>query len=172
MPSYLELDPGEEIVFVRHRHIINLIPIAISTILVALALLYISGWLAVNADKVPAGIPISLVNMGLAILGILAAATFLAAIIVFLQNKIILTNRHYMQIDQFGLFNRSVNKLRLDEIQDVRGTRKGFFATLLSYGEILIETAGNEPNFLFKPVGDPLNVAEAINDCRHQYRKG
>lgn len=170
MPSYLELDPGEEIVLTRHRHPINLLPFAVSTALILVVMLYGAGWLAFNPQFLPEGIPLGLINTVLGVLGVLASAIFIFAVFIFLQNKIILTNQHYVQIDQHGLFNRSVNKLLLDQLQDVRGTRKGIFGTILGYGEVYIETAGKEPNFLFKPVADPLNLAETINDTRRNFR--
>lgn len=170
MPSYLDLDPGEEIVLTRHRHPINLLPFAVSTAIILLVMLYGAGWLAFHPQFLPEGIPLVLVNTALGILGVLASAIFVVVVYVYLQNKIILTNKHYVQIDQYGLFHRSVNKLLLDQLQDVRGTRKGLFGTMLGYGEVYIETAGKEPNFLFKPVADPLNLAETINDTRRDYR--
>lgn len=170
MPSYLDLEPGEKVVFEKLRHPINLVPFAISTVIVVLAAIYGAGWLALNPEITPSFVSMALVNAGLGLLGVISVAVFLAAVFIYSQNKVILTSMHYLQIDQFGLFNRSVNKLRLDLIQDVRGTRRGFFATIFNYGEILIETAGSEPNFLFKPVADPLNLSEEINDARHGFK--
>lgn len=166
----MELDPGEQIIFTKLRHPINLLPFAVSTAIILLAMLYGAAWLVFHPQFLPEGISIGLINTILGFLGIASSAVFLFAVYIYLQNKIVLTNKHYTQIDQYGLFNRSVNKLRLDEIQDVRGTRKGVLGTILGYGEVLIETAGKEPNFLFKPVGDSLNVAESINDQRHKYK--
>lgn len=170
MPSYLDLDQDEEIILSRLRHPINLVPFAVSTAVILVVMLYGAGWLAFHPQFLPEGISIVLVNSVLMVLGVLSSVIFLVALYIYLQNKVILTNKYYVQIDQFGLFSRSVNKLRLRDIQDVRGTRKGVLGTILNYGEILIETAGSEPNFLFRPVSDPLNLAETINDTRRGHK--
>ncbi len=169
--SYLQLEPDEQIVFVRYRHIINLLPIAISTGIVLLVLPVIGVIVAGHSGSLPLPISAATINFVLMIAAVLTVATFFFALYIFLQNRIILTNKHYLQIDQIGLFNRSVNKLHLEQIQDVRGTRKGVFATLLNYGEIEVETAGEQENFVFKPIADALDVAEAINECRQRYIK-
>ncbi len=171
MANYLDLEPGENLIFTRHRHIINLVPFAFAEILVLLVVSYTSGWAFVNSSRLPAFISAGTISLVLSIIGLLTLAIFGLSILVFMQNRIILTDRHYIQIDQVGLFNRTVKKLHLDEIQDVRGTRKGFLATILNYGEIEVETAGAQDNFIFRPLADPLNTAEEINECRQHYVK-
>jgi len=171
MPSYLDLEPGENLIFTRRRHIINLVPFAFAEIVVLLIVSYVSGWAFVNSSHLPVYISAGTISLVLSIVGLLTLAIFGLSIMIFIQNRIILTDRHYIQIDQIGLFNRTVKKLHLDEIQDVRGTRKGVLATLLNFGEIEVETAGAQDNFIFKPLADPLNTAEEINECRQHYVK-
>ncbi|MBW3538237.1 PH domain-containing protein [Candidatus Parcubacteria bacterium] len=167
--SYLELDPDERIILTVRRHWISIFPIIVSTILVLMFVAFALGWLGSNPAAVPPPLTLPLAWSVLAGLGILAAVIGLVAYLVYRQNRIILTNKHYLQINQHGLFHRTVSKLTLDEIQDVRGTKSGFFATVLNYGEILIETAGAEPNFLFRPAGNPLELGESINDAHHKF---
>lgn len=169
-PSYLKLEPGEKVMLTRRRHVVNLLPFALGGILALLGIMFFSTFAVVHRGDLPAQLPLATVSLLLVVLMGLVVGTFVLAIFVFWQNRIILTNIHYIQIDQIGLFNRSVNKLHLDQIQDVRGTRKGIFATLLNFGEIEVETAGEHPNFVFKPIADPLNTAEFINECRAKHR--
>jgi uncharacterized membrane protein YdbT with pleckstrin-like domain len=164
--SYLELEPGENVILVAKYHWIGILPIIISTVLVLASISYALGWIAANPNRLPLGD--GAVASMLLILAILTGLILVAAYLIFRQNRIILTNRYYIQVNQRGLFGRTISKLTLDEIQDVRGSKHGVLQTLLNYGEILIETAGQEINFFFRPVGRPFNLAEQINDA-HQH---
>ncbi len=173
-PEYLAMNPGEEVIVEAHRHWVNVLPFFVSTAIVIVAGFLAIGYVGANpeaASKLFPGLGIGIVTPVVALLDIIAIITLFFAYTVYRQNKIILTNMHFIQITQTGLFGRTLSKLSLDELQDVRGSRKGVFGTILNYGEILIETAGNEENFFFRPVADPLNVAEKINDTHEYYER-
>jgi hypothetical protein len=165
--SYLDLEPGERRILTARRHWIAFFPLVVSTVLLLAFASYGLGWVAANPTRL-AGIPVGVVALFLTSLAGLAIIILIIAYLIHIQNRIILTNRYYIQITQTGLFGRTVSKLTLDEIQDVRGTKRGFFPTILNYGEMLIETAGEEENFRFRPVGNPFEIAEQINDA-HQH---
>ena len=173
-PEYLAMNPGEEVILEAHRHWVNVLPFFVSTAIVIVAGFLAIGYVGANPDaanRLFPGLSIGIVTPLVALLDIIAIITLFFAYTVYRQNKIILTNMHFIQITQTGLFGRTLSKLSLDELQDVRGSRKGVFGTILNYGEILIETAGNEENFFFRPVADPLNVAEKINDTHEYYER-
>jgi uncharacterized membrane protein YdbT with pleckstrin-like domain len=167
--TYLQLDPGEEILLTRHRHIVNILPIFVAAVLVTLFAVFGTSVLTANQDQFPSFISVPMISLGLLVLAGLSWLLFVVSYLIYLQTRIILTNKHYIQVTQNGLFGRTVSKLSLDEIQDVRGTRKGLLPTIFNYGEILIETAGKEENFFFRPVTDPLDLAETINDAHHKF---
>lgn len=173
-PNYLVMNPGEEVILEAHRHWINVLPFFLSTAIVIVFGFFTIGYVGANPDSAARlfpGLTIGVVTPVVALLDVLALLTLFFAYIVYRQNRIVLTNMHFVQITQTGLFGRSLSKLSLDELQDVRGTRRGVFGTILNYGEILIETAGNEENFFFRPAPDPLNIAETINDTHEYYEK-
>ena len=72
------------------------------------------------------------------------------------------------------MFNRIVAEHELEKIQDVTGEQKGIFPTFLSYGNVLVQTAGEVPMFIFRQVDNPFEVAKTINHllkdmkARHQ----
>jgi len=173
-PEYLAMNPGEEIILEAHRHWANILPFFVSTILVIIIGFFMIGYIGGNAEaanRLFPGLNLAVVTPLVALLDVVAIVTLFFAYTVYRQNKIVLTNMHFIQITQAGLFGRTLSKLSLDELQDVRGSRKGVFGTIFNYGEILIETAGNEENFFFRPVADPLNVAEKINDTHEYYER-
>lgn len=173
-PSYLTMNPGEKIILEAHRHWVNILPFYISTAMVIIIGFVMIGYVGSDPDgaqRLFPGLTIGIITPVIAMLDVLALLVLFFAYTVYRQNKIVLTSMHFIQITQTGLFGRTLSKLRLDELQDVRGSRKGVFGTILNYGEVLIETAGNEENFFFRPAADPLNVAELINDTHEFYEQ-
>ena len=173
-PDYLTMNPGEEVILEAHRHWANIAPFFASTALVIFIGFMMIGYVGGNpagAERLFPGLTLSFITPVVALLDVFALLILFFAYSVYRQNKIVLTNMHFIQITQSGLFGRTLSKLSLDELQDVRGSRKGVFGTILNYGEILIETAGNEENFFFRPAPDPLNIAEKINDTHEYYER-
>lgn len=165
------LEPGEVLIKVIRLHIINLLPVLVSTALVVAGSFFASGWLGLHANLVETVVPVSTAVMGLIVLDILMVAILAVSFIIFRQNRIVLTNIHLLQVKQNGLFGRSLSKFTLDELQDVKGSRQGVFATLFNYGDLMIETAAAKDNFVFGPVPNPLPVAELINDSHERFEK-
>jgi PH (Pleckstrin Homology) domain-containing protein len=75
----------------------------------------------------------------------------------------IVTNKRIINIEQKGLFNRIIAEHELDKIQDVTSEQKGILATFLSFGDVMIQTAGEAQFFIFKQVDNPFEVAKTIN---------
>ena len=67
----------------------------------------------------------------------------------------VITNERVLNVEQKGLFTRVISEVNLSRVQDVTTKVGGFLPTLLNYGDILIQTAGEEKNFHFRNVGDP-----------------
>ncbi len=74
----------------------------------------------------------------------------------------ILTNQRIIRIEQRGLFNRIVSSLDLDRIQDVTVEIKGIFSTVLSYGTLTVESAGEQDNFTFSNIPNAESVQSQI----------
>jgi uncharacterized membrane protein YdbT with pleckstrin-like domain len=166
---YLQLEPDEQVLAIFRRHWIAIFPIFVSTALLLTAMVLVPTWIAgVSPTLLPGPIK-SLILIALTIMGPLSILILVLAYFIHRQNIVRLSNKYYLQITQTGLFNRTVSKLELDQVQDARGTRRGVLGTILNFGEVLIETAGEEQNFFFKPVGRPLEMAEMINDAHAQF---
>ena len=169
----LTLIPGETVILESHRHWANIAPFFLSTAIIIISGFFLIGYVGTNsgASSLLPGITVGLVTPVVAFLDIVALLILFFAYTIYRQNKIVLTNMHFIQITQSGLFQRSLSKLSLDELQDVRGTRNGVFGTIFNYGEILIETAGAQENFFFRPAPNPLAIAETINDTHESYER-
>ncbi len=86
---------------------------------------------------------------------------FLIWIDVWFDTWIITTDR-IINIEQHGLFSREVSELKLARVQDVSVEVHGFFQTFLNYGDVHIQTAGEEERFQFRSVPDPYGVKNLI----------
>lgn len=112
--------------------------------------------------------------------GIIFANTFLLASVSFTFVALldyyfdvhIVTDTRIVDIDQNRLFNRQINELSLEDLEDVSVIIKGFFGTLFSYGSVEIQTAGSKPNFTFNDVPNPREVSQLILDLADQAKRG
>jgi uncharacterized membrane protein YdbT with pleckstrin-like domain len=74
----------------------------------------------------------------------------------------IVTSDRIVDIDQHGLFRRTVDELDCKMIQDVSAAKHGVFQTLFNFGTVEIQTAGERRNFTFANVPDPDRVQELV----------
>ncbi|HSX14842.1 MAG TPA: PH domain-containing protein [Candidatus Saccharimonadales bacterium] len=152
----------ETILAQRHKHWINVAPVMFSTLILALVFVAASSYYAGHTDTVNQYIPVAGISALTFIYWVLIIGIALLAIWIYRQNRIVLTNHHIMQYTRRGLFDHSVSQFSLIKLQDVSCRQKGILANLLSYGDIEIETAGEEENFSFKQVPSPQTLADQI----------
>lgn len=74
----------------------------------------------------------------------------------------IVTDSRIINIDQKGLFNREVSTLRMERIQDVTFEIHGIVATILGFGNVHVQTAGESEEFLIKGIKNPEHVKRKI----------
>lgn len=82
----------------------------------------------------------------------------------------VVTDRRILNIEQNDLFHRVISEHRLNKIQDVTSTQQGMFATFLDFGEVRIQTAGQDPRFNFEQVPAPHAVARQVNKLIKNYK--
>jgi len=76
----------------------------------------------------------------------------------------IITNERIVNIEQNGFFKREISELHLHQIQDVSAKVNGFLPTMIHYGDVFIQTAGERENFIFKSIPNPYRVSKLIVD--------
>jgi len=79
----------------------------------------------------------------------------------------IVTNERIVDIEQSGMFKRKISELHLYQVQDVKASVTGAFPTMLHYGDIHVQTAAEQENFVFKAIPNPYRVSKMIADL-HQ----
>ncbi len=76
---------------------------------------------------------------------------------------LILTNKHIIDVEQKGLFSRELSAFRLDKIQDVTAEANGMIQTVLSFGTIHIQTAGEDQDFIVRGIPKPFETKHKIS---------
>ncbi|PIT91324.1 hypothetical protein COU17_00835 [Candidatus Kaiserbacteria bacterium CG10_big_fil_rev_8_21_14_0_10_49_17] len=74
----------------------------------------------------------------------------------------IITDRRIIDIDQRTFFSREVATLRMERVQDVTYEIHGFIATMLNFGNIHVQTAGEESEFIARNIPNPEKVKQKI----------
>ena len=86
-------------------------------------------------------------------------------------NVLILTTRHIVDVSQAALFSRKVATLALESIEDVSIEKHGLFSNVFDYGDIVVQTAGELPNFRLDKIGDPEAVQKSIMEAKENHRR-
>ncbi|NTW46063.1 MAG: PH domain-containing protein [Candidatus Moranbacteria bacterium] len=74
----------------------------------------------------------------------------------------IVTDERIVNIEQKDLFNRRVSELRYHTVQDVTSEVQGVVPSILGFGDVLVQTAGESPRFIFHNIPDPVAVKDQI----------
>jgi uncharacterized membrane protein YdbT with pleckstrin-like domain len=80
----------------------------------------------------------------------------------------IITSERIINIEQKGMFTRKASELRYMKIQDVTTEVIGFLPSVLNYGDVKIQTAGEENEFVFRTVSDPYNIKNMIMELQRK----
>lgn len=76
------------------------------------------------------------------------------------------TDMRIIDIGFSNLINKHVSGAIIDKVQDVTYTTAGVFRTMFDYGDVLIQTASEVPEFDFYGVSNPERVAKIIDDLK------
>jgi membrane protein YdbS with pleckstrin-like domain len=157
-PFGFNLDPGEKITRIIHRSIFDFLPsllISIVIFLAALALIYAEARFG-NTFPCPPMMVFALVLLLLA----LSIAFFLIGFHIYRSNVLIFTTEHLIQVEVNSLFSHRVSQIAFSRVQDVSGTKIGVLQTLFNFGNVEIQSAGEEEKFIFRNAPDPQEIAD------------
>lgn len=73
-----------------------------------------------------------------------------------------ITNKRLIAIDQRGFFSRRTASFRFERLQDMEIQVSGIIATLLDFGSLEIQTAGEEENFKAYGLPNPGDLKALI----------
>lgn len=163
------LEPGEQLVTVIRRHPIGIIGIYAEMVVgivgvITLVLLAIFVFFA----------SLSSGSKGLIAAGALFVVAFLVVILlistyVYRQCRLIVSDQSVVQVLQKALFNRKISRLSMSNVEDVNVMQNGILPTMLNYGTLTIQTAGEVDNFIFTFCPKPNDYANQILEARQRY---
>jgi uncharacterized membrane protein YdbT with pleckstrin-like domain len=163
--------PNEFIILFLRRHWIELLKIvAVTLVFIALPLIVYIAVLSyvLNLSEAFAAI----FTLGGSAFYLFVVLYAFSSFIDYYLDVWIVTNQRIVNIEQRGLFDRVISEKELGRMQDITSTIEGFWGTIFRYGNVQIQTAGEEQHFLFKNVPYPDEVARAISNLVSEYKKG
>ncbi|MDP2692422.1 MAG: PH domain-containing protein [bacterium] len=166
----------EKVKFALRRHPITFIPqlllLTVALVVPALVYLMISNIYPELFD-----------SERLYALGIIAGSIYYLSVLLFGYGSFIdfyldvwiVTNDRVVDIEQFGLFSRTISELDLFRIQDVTTDVHGLFSTIFKYGDVTLKTASTNLSIVFKNVPDPNHIRMQLLELAHEdfkYHRG
>ncbi len=85
-----------------------------------------------------------------------------------LQEKLVLTNESIFQVLQPSLFSNKISQVGLDHIADVT-IHQDLLGNLLGYGSIVIETPGEQNNYVYYYLPHPRKSAREIIEAQEDF---
>ena len=161
-----ELEPGEHVVKESRKHwflfLGELLPFAI----VAAIPFALPNLLTLTPATAPytalldyhTALPRAALGVWLLITWTLAWSTFTK----YFLSAWVLTNQRIVDIKQHGYFNREVSSLFLSRVQDVTTDVSGALPSLLGMGNIKVQTAGEDIEFVMRGIPRPEQMRDLI----------
>lgn len=162
-------DDETVILFLRQHVIVNVPWIIISALLFIVPVVVFP--MALANLKLPFIIP-----GGYLVVGVLSWYLFILgfALTNFLRwffNIYIVTSERIVDIDFIHILYKEFSEARLVNIQDITYNTGGIFESFFNYGNVLIQTAGTQPNFDFLSVPRPDNVVQTVSELVEKVKK-
>ncbi len=97
---------------------------------------------------------------------LIATAYFLESFLTWFFNVYIVTDERIIDIDFYNLIYKEISDANIDKIQDATLKMGGVVRVLFNYGDVLIQTASEVPNFEFLAVPYPDKVVKVLQELR------
>lgn len=171
----IEYDDNEQVVCEVRKHPFGLFLIYVSGGFVAFILFCMLVLLpyALDASGQDIGVSLATIKPISALVGLILTSLSLVmtAIIGFLYqaNVVLVTNEKISQQIYRTLFDKKVSQLSIGDIQDVTVSQVGVFAKIFGYGTLMIETAGEQNNYIFNYSVKPFECSKAIVGAQEAY---
>lgn len=79
-------------------------------------------------------------------------------------NVNIITDERVIDVDFHSLIYRNISSTKLDKIEDVTATTHGVLGTVINYGTVSVQTAGERREFEFVDVPNPNTIVQLLNE--------
>lgn len=161
-------DDETVLLFLRQHFVVN-VPWIILTIVLIVAPIFLFPPLgrAISPVVLPVGyVVIFVLGWYLVAFGFAFASFFK-----WFFNIYIVTNERIVDIDFIHLLYKQFSEARLVNIQDITYKTGGIIETMFNFGHVLIQTAGETPNFDFGSVPNPEQIVKIISEAAEEAKK-
>lgn len=155
-------EQDEQVVLLLRRHWITNIPwIFIGSLMLLAPFIFSIFFPLLN---IPLKLPGSVLIVIWCFWYLLTFGYFFINFLIWYFNAYIVTNERVVDIDFYNLTYKQVAATRIGRIQDVTFKVGGVIRGIFDYGDVFVQTAGEELNFDFLAVPKPSFVADKIGD--------
>lgn len=162
------MQPGERVICEIKRHPIGLINIYLMAGMVLIATLSAAILMPMYASFLTDQQRLGIVLGAILLLVITVLFTYIG-VYVYQANRWVVTSDSVTQIEQVSLFNRHASQLSLANLEDVSARQDGLIQTLLGYGDLIVESAGERSKFVFHYCPNPNDYARRIIAAHEEY---
>lgn len=78
----------------------------------------------------------------------------------------IITDERIIDINFTNLIYKQLSEAKIDNIEDVTYTQGGVLRAMLNYGEVSMQTAGTEREFVIEAAPDPNKIVKILNELK------
>lgn len=163
------LQPGEEVLTLYRRHWVHLLPHLPVLIVLALLLPSVLVWLFVATTVIELGLAPWAAGVGV----VWAIFWLVRAYLIFYRyrNDIwVLTNQRLVDSYKEHWFHHRMATADLVNIQDISVHREGLLQTLLNFGDVACETAGERQQFTLVGIPRPSESLAELDRARDAAR--
>ena len=75
----------------------------------------------------------------------------------------IVTNHRIVDVDFHAVIYKEITEARINKVEDITAKSGGYIASLFNFGNVYVQTAGNEHNIEFIAIPRPSDVVKIIN---------
>ena len=159
---FKEISEKEEIIKIIHRHWFDIFS---QFLIIFVAVVFLIAAFLLLPSLLPAFQERNSRNLVLFIESIMAVFVWFYGFFIWIDYYFdiwIITDQRIINIEQKGLFIRSMSEVKYTRIQDVTAEEKGVIPTMLDYGDVFIQTAGEKERFVFRHVPNPYELKDMI----------
>lgn len=102
---------------------------------------------------------------------LIAWIMFFIALTDYYLDVLRVTNKRIIDVDQRGFFSRNVATMTVANIQDITIDTAGFFGTILHYGSVKIQSAGEGREFTIHHLARPELIKATLSKLQREYEE-
>jgi len=115
------------------------------------------------------GLILNFIVLGLSTYYLIITTFIFTSWLSFYYDIYIITENAIVDVYQQGFFGRKISQLSMLRVQDVSSSIDGFLPTIFAYGNVLVESAGEQTqHFILEQVPNPQEVSSRIMELHNK----